>query len=473
MSKKELGFDKDGIKKVMRKKDYMADMSGQLGLAIIGNLIGQLTYFYTDKVGLAVGGVGIVMAISKIIDALTDIWFGNVIEHSKGGNKKFYRWMFRMMVPTAVVTVLLFCVPIQYGQISGLIYVLVTNILLTAVFYTMISTPFAATMIVRTQSQEERSNMGIFRAIGSYLAGMFMVIAIIPITNALGGTQNAWIKFGTIVGFAIFLTLLICYRNGSKAMKEITDADIEAGITEKEEENVPFKETISMLFHNKYWIIVALFNLITSITNMAAGTASTYYCKWIFGNDNLTAVLGAFGLLGTVIGFAISKPIIQKIGVKGAINYGLLGTVGAMIIRCFAPSNMVLFTITGVLSSLMQMPLMCLYGVLLGMAVDYNEYKYDKKLVAVSSGTIGFGNKVGGGLGSIILSIFLVLGSYDATLTVATTSMRYSIYGFATFMPMVLNLVLYFIFRGFDIEEKLPAMKAEVEDRRKNQQSHN
>lgn len=87
--KKELGFDSDGAKKVMRKRDYMADMSGQWALGLMANVVGQLTYFYTDKVGLAVGGVGIVMAIAKVIDALTDIWFGNVIEHSNGAAALF------------------------------------------------------------------------------------------------------------------------------------------------------------------------------------------------------------------------------------------------------------------------------------------------------------------------------------------------------------------------------------------------
>lgn len=117
--KKELGFDSDGAKKVMRKRDYMADMSGQWALGLMANVVGQLTYFYTDKVGLAVGGVGIVMAIAKVIDALTDIWFGNVIEHSKGGNSKFYKWMFRMMIPAAVITFLMFTVP--KGQTIGMI----------------------------------------------------------------------------------------------------------------------------------------------------------------------------------------------------------------------------------------------------------------------------------------------------------------------------------------------------------------
>jgi len=460
---KVLGVDSQGIQKVMRKSDYMADMSGQFALGLVGNLVGQLTYFYTDKVGLAVGGVGIVMAIAKFVDALTDVWFGNVVEQSKGGNEKYYKWMLRMMVPMAAILILLFTVPIQMGQVPALIYVLVTNVLLTAVVYTLISTPFAAAMIVRTKSQDERSNMGIFRAIGSYLSGMIMVIAIIPITNALGGTQNAWIKFGVILALVVLLCLLLCYRNGSKAIRDLGDS-LEVEYAE-EGDKTPFKEAMGMLFRNKYWVIVLLFNVITAVTNSISAVSSTYYCKWIFGNDNLVALIGGVGFAGTIVGFAISKPIINKLGVKGAINFGLLGTVVAMFVRCFAPNSIVMFTATGVISSIMQMPLMCLYGVLLGMAVDYNEYKYDNKLVAISSGAVGFGGKVGSGIGSVVLSFFLVLGSYDASLSAATTSMKYSIYGFSNFLPIAINLLMFFVFRGFDLEEKLPAMKAEVEAR--------
>ena len=177
-------------------------------------------------------------------------------------------------------------------------------------------------------------------------------------------------------------------------------------------------------------------------------------------------MVGGFGLLGSILGFGISKLMISKCGVKGAINYGLLGTAGLMSIRCIAPSNIVLFVITGALSNLMQMPLMCLYGVLLGMAVDYNEYKYDKKLVAVSSGAVGFGSKVGGGIGSVVLTAFLAAGAYDPSLATATTSMKYAIYGFSNVFPIAINLLMFLIFRGFDLEEKLPAMKKDIEERR-------
>ena len=462
--KNAVRYDADGARRVMRGKDYAADFGGQLALGLMGNIVGQMTYFYTDKVGLAVGSVGIVMAIAKVIDAFTDVIFGNVIDHSKGGNRKYYQWMLRMAIPAAVIMVMMFTVPIQAGQTPALIYALITNILLTAVIYTMIATPFSAVMVVRTNSQSERGSMGIFRAVGNYGAGMVIAIATIPVTNILGGTQSAWIKYGVILGAAVLLLFLICYNNGRKA---VFASDIGDEIHEEaEEEVVPFNEAIVMLFHNKYWVIVLLFNLITNITNTIAGSGGTYYCKWIFGNDALVGLIGAAGMLATVIGFAVSKPIIAKLGVTRTIYAGTLGAAIAAGIRCFVPTNFVLFIVTSLLGSFIQIPLMCLYGVLLAMAVDYNEWKYDKTLVATSSGAIGFGSKVGGGLGSLLLSLFLVLGSYDATLAEATTSMRYSIYGFSNYLPVVINLLMFFIFTRFDLEKKLPTMRQEVAERK-------
>ena len=463
--KNEVRYDADGARRVMHGKDYAADLGGQLALGLMGNIVGQLTYFYTDKVGLAVGSVGIVMAIAKVLDAFTDVIFGNVIDHSKGGNRKYYQWMLRMAIPAAVIMVMMFTVPIQAGQTPALIYALVTNILLTAVIYTMIATPFSAVMVVRTNSQSERGSMGIFRAVGNYGAGMIVAIATIPVTNMLGGTQSAWIKYGVILGAAVLLLFLICYNNGRKA---VFASDMGEEIKEEaaEEEAVPFKEAMGMLFHNKYWVIVLLFNLITNITNAIVGSGGTYYCKWIFGNDSLVGLLGAVGMLATVLGFALSKPIIAKLGVTKTIYVGLIGAAIPAAVRCFIPTNFMVYMVTGLIGSFVQIPLMCLYGVLLAMAVDYNEWKYDKTLVATSSGAIGFGSKVGGGLGSLLLSLFLVLGSYDATLTEATTSMRYSIYGFSNYLPVVINLLMFFIFTRFDLEKKLPAMRQEVAERK-------
>lgn len=462
-SKRDLGVDRNGVPKMMRKRDYLADMSGQIGMNLVANVIGQLTYFYTDKVGLAVGGVGVVMLISKIVDALTDLWFGNVIDHSKGGNRKYYRWLLRLMIPYVIVVVMLFCVPIQAGQIPALIYACITNILLSAVCGTLIGTPMSAVMVVRTNSQSERESMGVFRAVGSYGAGMFTAIVTIPLTNILGGTQIAWIKYGFIIALIVLLMLSICYINGrnAKLVEEVKDETEEGA-----EDAVPLKDALGMLFKNKYWIILVLFNVITQITNSITATTGTYYCKWIFGNDNLVALAGSFGFFATIIGFIISKPVISKLGVNRTINLGVLGAAATAALRCLIPTNLPVYIVAGLLGSFVQIPLMCLYGVLLAMVVDYNEYTYNNKLVGVSSGAIGIGTKIGAGVGSVILTACLALGSYDATLEVATTSMRYAIYAFSNYLPLIINLALFFLFRHFDLEEKMPAIHKELARRR-------
>lgn len=471
--KKVLGRpDKDGNVMVMRGIDYVSDFCGQFGLGLIANLIGQMTYFYTDKVGLAVGGIGVVMLIAKVIDAFTDIIFGNLFDHVKGGKEKYYKWFIRLALPAPLLIVLMFTVPKQ--NMLGLVYVLVTNLLLTAVLYSALGCPFGAVMIVKTRSQRERSSMGLTRAIANYSSGMIVAIATIPVTNLLGGTQTAWIKYGVILALIVLLVFFACYSIG-KSSKFAEDFEEGAGVlhgsegeavTRPEDEAVELPQALSMLFHNKYWVIVLLFNLITNITSGMAGASGTYYCKWIFGNDNLVAVLGAAGLLGTIIGFAISKPVINRFGVKGAVQIGLMGAAIAAGLRCIAPSNYVLYAVTSIVGSFVQIPMMSVYAVLLGMTIDYNEYKYDRRLTNTASGAIGFGNKVGNGLSTIILTGFLTIGHYDATLAAATDSMRYSIYGFSNYLPLAVNLVMFIIFLGFDLEKKLPGMLKEVQERR-------
>ena len=55
-------------------------------------IIGQLTYFYTDKVGLAAGAIATVLLISKIIDAFTDLIMGNIVDHTKTVRKNVELW---------------------------------------------------------------------------------------------------------------------------------------------------------------------------------------------------------------------------------------------------------------------------------------------------------------------------------------------------------------------------------------------
>ena len=178
MSKKPLGKDHDGIQKVMRTGDYFADSLGMFALNAMSGLVAQIAYFYTDKVGVAAATVTAVLMICKVIDAFTDIIMGNIIDHTKPGKEKYRPWLLKMAIPAAVVIVALFTVPANASEGLKLAYMLITNILLTAIVYTAIAIPYSSLMVVRTNSQQERGVMGTWRAAAGYVSGMIIAINI-------------------------------------------------------------------------------------------------------------------------------------------------------------------------------------------------------------------------------------------------------------------------------------------------------
>lgn len=463
MSKKPLGKDKFGVQKVMRLKDYFGDAMGQFALNAMASLVGQVTYFYTDKVGMAAGSVATVLLICKIIDAFTDLIMGNIIDHTKPGKEKYRPWLLKAGIPGGIMMVLMFTVP-KTGNMGQIIYAMVTNFLLTAVFYTAMAVPYNSLMTVRTNSQEERGVMGTWRAATGYVAGTIFAIGIIPITNALGGNQSAWIKFGFIIGVLVILASLIAYLTSRETATE--SGTVVAEIDKEEEEAIPFKEAIGKLFKNKYWVIVLVVNLISCIIYGLTSASGAYYCKWIFGNDNLVGILGTIGLIPTILGFVLVGPMIKKLGVVKTLltSFGL--GIGAEVVMLFVKNNFIGYALCGCVTTFATIPMMCLVNVMVAMSIDYNEYKFGVRMVATSNSASSFGGKVGSGLGTSLIGWFLAAVGYDSSLAVAPTATKMAIYGFAIVTPLILFVLMFVLVSKFDLEKTLPKMKEEVAARK-------
>lgn len=464
MARKPLGKDQFGIQKVMRGSDYFGDAMGQFALNAINGMVGQLTYFYTDKAGLAAAMVATVFMVTKIIDAFTDIIMGNIIDHTKPGKERYRPWLLKMSIPAAMLTLLLFTVP-QGNSTLQIVYMLVTNLLMTSVVYTAIAIPYGSLMVVRTNSTEERGKMGVYRALAGYVPGMAIVLAVIPVTNALGGTQSAWVKFAAIMALIVLLCLLFCYKK-SKETATADGVETGASVENEFEEAIPLGEAVKKLFGNKYWVLALVMGLASQVTYGLANSSGTYYCKWIYGDDNLVAILGAVGMIPTILGFAAVGPMNKKLGVVKTLRVCFfMGTV-ATALRLLNPTHFWYNTILGCVGSFANIPMMCLLGVTTAMAIDYNAYKYGNRMVASSQSAVGFGGKVGNGLGVSVIGWCLAIAHYDATAAVATTATRQAIYAFNIYIPLLLFAVMLVCAVKFDLEAKLPAIREELEKRR-------
>lgn len=464
MAKKPLGKDRFGAQKVMRGSDYFADSMGMFALNAISGMVGQLTYFYTDKAGLAAGMVATVFMITKIIDAFTDIIMGNIIDHTKPGKERYRPWILRMSIPAAVMMLMLFTVPKGNSGLQ-IAYMLITNLLMTSVIYTAIAIPYGSLMVVRTNSSEERGKMGVYRALAGYVPGMAIVLMVIPVTNALGGTQSAWVKFAAVVALLVLLCLLLCYKKSKETAISDDMPEVEPE-TEEMEEAVPLLEAIGKLFYNKYWVLALIMGLMSNVTYGLANSSGTFYCKWIYGDDNLVAILGAIGMIPTILGFALVGPMNKKLGVVKTLRVSFFLGMVANVLRIINPTDFWYNTILGCVSSFANIPMMCLLGVTTAMAIDYNAYKYGNRMVACSQSANGFGGKVGNGFGAAVVGWCLAIAHYDATMETATAATRQAIYAFNIYIPLLLFAVMFICALKFDLEAKLPGIKEELERRK-------
>ena len=93
--------------------------SGDIAGNVVYALLTSFVMFYlTDSLGLNMGIVGTLIAISKVLDAVTDLFFGNIMDrtHSKMGKAR--PWMLWPYIGCALCLVACFAIPTSWGDVS-------------------------------------------------------------------------------------------------------------------------------------------------------------------------------------------------------------------------------------------------------------------------------------------------------------------------------------------------------------------
>ena len=258
------------------------------------------------------------------------------------------------------------------------------------------------------------------------------------------------------IGALSTIFLLILYK-GSKET---------AAAADKPDDGLPFMDALGKLFHNKYWVIVLVANLFVNVIYALSSSSGTYYAKYILGDDNLVGIMGAVGLIPTVIGFAVVGPMTNKLGLRKTLLVAFgLGIVGNTI-RCFAPDSFMLCITVGLLGSFATIPMMCVGGTLTSMAIDYNDYKYGNKIVGMSASASSFGSKVASGLGASLVGWINGMTGFVGNMEVVTPAVRYGIYTFSIYIPLAMLVGLFFMIRKFDLEATYGEMMQTINARK-------
>lgn len=433
-------------KKVMSPKEYVSDALGMTSLNVINIMTSQLTYFYTNMVGMAPGLAGTVLMIPRIVDAISDITMGHVLDRSNSSEGKIKPWFKRMLLMLPLSIILLFLVPQANPMIQG-IYAVLTNIFACAVCYTIVCIPYMALINYRTKNPEERGKMGVFRQIASYAVGYGITITLIPVTTALGGTQRAWIIYALFFTILSFVCLLICYKG-------IKERYPESSATAEEEKKISAVRSLGILVRNPYWVKLTIICLVVTVIYAMVNSAPVYYFQYVFGNANLWSVYNIIGLIASIAGFVVTPEMIKRLGMVNTAKVSYLIAAIGCLIRGLLKTNLIAVYTTNAILMIGLASATAVIPVLVLNSVEYNKYKFNVALTGMTTSANSFATKVSGGVASAVIGFILQFGHFDAALAEQPQSAINAIYALNIWIPFVMFIIAFAIIMTVDLDKK-------------------
>lgn len=148
--------------------------------------------YLTNTVGLDPGIVGTLIAVSKLLDGVTDVFFGSLIDktHSKLGKAR--PWMLYGYIGCAVTLVAIFAIPESLGQFAQYAWFLIAYTLLNAVFYTANNIAYSALTALVTKNSAEQVEMGSYRFMFAFATSLLIQSITLGGVTALGGGVQGW-----------------------------------------------------------------------------------------------------------------------------------------------------------------------------------------------------------------------------------------------------------------------------------------
>ena len=327
--------------KRLTKKQMRIFAVGQLGWSTLSGIISAwfVTFYLPTQVdiqsgaiqyivpGLVIGGfltvLGLITALSRIFDAVTDPWIASLSDRSKNPRGRRIPIMQYAAIPLSAVTVLLFCAPVNEISSWNIVWISVF-IVLFYLFMTMYCTPYNALISEFGKTQDDR--MYISTAISlTFFAGTMLAYTPFVFAGMLRGSVGfAWSYRICFIVLAIISCICMLIPTFCLKEKEFVDT---------KPSNVNMLKSLGATFKNKnfrtfvgsdimYWVGLTLFQ-----------TGLPFFVKVSMKLDESFTMyfLGGMTVLSACFYPFVSK-LVKKFGKKKLVITGFLGLAIAYVI---------------------------------------------------------------------------------------------------------------------------------------------
>ena len=401
---------------------------------------------YMMNVALVDAGVlSVLFAVSKLLDGISDIIIGNIVDRTRSKMGKGRVWLLRMCIPTSISLIMVFWIPQSFPSLLKYVYIFIIYNLVNTVFLTFNQVPYFSMVSLMTRNGEERGMLGniqqLFQSIGTILINAFFVPLLSLFSdqadnpNTQAGFTGAVIVVSVIVFISTLITVLTTKeRVHENAAGQGDDAQVKPWVT------------IKVLLRNKYWVMLffaVFFTFLIMIFMSASGTNYALYVLQDYSKFGLLANSVSVSQLAIML---VTPFLMKKIGKAGVFIFGTGMMAVGFIAFNFCESSLLLIVLCNILKG-------CGLGMASGMALGLvaDSLTYGKLKTGIDA--VGMGNagssaaqKLGLGLGIAIFGGVVAAAGLDGTKDVQSEAVVAAIRLFYNGLPMILSIVLFVAF---------------------------
>lgn len=427
------------------------DVAGNVVYAFLSTFV---MFYLTDTVGMNVGIVGILMAASKLLDAVTDLFFGNQLDRTATKLGKARPWMLFGYIGCAVMLAAVFMIPSGWGDAAQYAYFFITYTLLNAVFYTVNNIAYATLIALITKNTSERVLLGSIRYMFAFAATMMIQTVTIDLVSAWGGGAAGWKAVALLyaaIGLVVNTISCLC-------VKELPEADLyKTDLVEYPKPDAPctILEGFRLLVSNKYYLMICGIYLISQLCQSCL-SMGVYYMKYVLGDAGLLKTFSMFTNVPLIIGLVITPILVRRLRGMYKLNlvgYALtaIGRIG-MMISAYLESIPMMLAFTGI-SAICTSPMQGGFNALIASCSEYTFLTKGRRIDGIMYACSSFGIKVGAGIGTAVSGWLLAAAGYVENAAVQTGSTITMLHILYLWVPILLNVGITLILSRLNVEK--------------------
>lgn len=361
---------------VTAKEKWLGYLLGPAGALLLNAVLATyLNVYYTDVLKLTGvwGGAFLVIfpIISKIVDAITNVAMGYIIDRTRTKEGKARPWLLLSAPLLAVTGILLFTVP-SGSETVQIIWVMVSYNLFYSFAYTIFNMSHNLMVPLSTRDTTQRGSLSVFNQIATIMMSGILVALVFPmvIMPAIGADKSKWIVLMSVLSIlALPLTLLEYFFTKERVTLENQGT---------EEAAIPFRAQLKAIFTDRYMLIIYAYFLIYTFGTSIKNLSLVYFCNYVLGtyNDGITQTLiSVIGGIPMGIGIFAVWPLAKEFGKRNVTLVGfILYAIGSAVCWLF-PTNMVIMLVGQFIKNIGGLPCSYVFMALFADVLDHVEWR--------------------------------------------------------------------------------------------------